>query len=104
MILGITRDVIAADMAELFRAKLATILRVPGSAVTCTLRLENGKIIPKIEIDGDAAEGLSPDQIREVIASVWKGVPPLPGIREMFIQRLLDMRSRRVRPETQKAS
>lgn len=101
MIIGITQDVIAADMAELFRAKLAMILRVPGSAVTCTIGIESGKVVPKIEVSNDAAKGLSPDQIRQVIVSVWKGVPPLSGIRGELSERLIGMRSRRVRSETQ---
>lgn len=97
IVLGITQDVVLAEIIELLRLRLMSILKIPSEAVNCEMAVSSqGKIIPEIQIDTEAAEGLTPDQIRDVVQSVWWGVQPVrPGIRDELEERLQDLRSRR---------
>jgi hypothetical protein len=94
IVLGITRDVVFAEIAALIGLKLAHILKIDPEDITCSIALAKGKVIPEIQVDGDAAEGLEPTQIKEVIQSVWWGVKP------ELEQRLQDLGSRRGKEET----
>lgn len=102
IVLGITTDVVFAEMVELMRLRLASVLQIPESAVDCQVAVKDGKIIPEINISMDMAEGLTPEQVTEVIQAVWWGVKPVrPGIRDELEDRLLDLRTRRAREKTE---
>jgi hypothetical protein len=103
LIFALTRDVVAKEIGEMLQLKLASVLQVPPNAVSCVVELHVDKVVPHIQVDNDIAEGLSPDQIRKVIQSIWCGVQPVrPGVRDILEERLKGLRSRRVREEAQK--
>jgi len=90
IVLGITRDVVFMEIAELIRLKLAHILKIhPNDHIECSITVAKGKVIPEIQINAGAADGLEASQIKEVIQSVWWGVKP------ELEQRLQDLGSRR---------
>ena len=89
MTLGITTDVVMTEIATLVKLKLAHVLKIELKDVGCFLGYQDNKVIPEITVDGDAAEGLEPSQIKEVIQAVWWGVKP------ELEMRLADLGSRR---------
>lgn len=93
MLLGITRDVVLTEIATLTRLKLANVMKVTLEDVSCSISWHEGKVVPEITIDADSAEGLEPDQIRQVIQSVWWGIKP------ELEERLRGLRTRRAREE-----
>lgn len=96
IVLGLTQDVVLSEIVELLRLKIVDILKIPRSAVQCGFSAENGKIFPEIQVSQTMAEGVSSDEIEEVIKSLWFGSPPvLPGIRDELRDRLADLRSTR---------
>lgn len=98
-----TQEVIAKEIGELLQLKLASIFQTPAHAVTCTVEFHRTKVVPHIEVDNDIAEGLTPDQIKNVIGSVWWGIQPVRrGVKEILEERLADLRSRRVKKEAKK--
>lgn len=103
ILLLLTRDAIAKEIGELLQLKLASIFQTPAHAVTCTVELHGMKAVPHIVVDNDIAEGLTPDQIRSVISSVWRGIQPVrQGVKETLEERLSGLRSRRVEKEAKK--
>lgn len=97
IVLGITQDVVLAEIMELLRLRIMSILKISAEAVHCEIAVSSqGKIIPEINIDMDAAKGLTADQVKDVVQSIWWGVQPVrPGIRDELEERLQDLRSRR---------
>ena len=96
IVLGVTRDVVVMEIAELLRLKLANILKIDLPAIECSITLAKGKVIPEINVDANAAKGLEHSQIKEVIQSVWWGV------KAELEQRLQDLGSRRDKEEAKK--
>lgn len=94
IVLGITRDVVMMEIAELLRLKLAGIMKIDLPSIECSITVAKGKVIPEINVDAHAAEGLEHAQIKEVIQSVWWGV------KAELEERLQDLGSRRVKEET----
>ena len=72
IVLGLSRDRMMMEISELARLKLAALLRVDIGDVTFTLVMYDGKMVPEIQVDN--AEGLTADQVKEVIQQVWWGV------------------------------
>jgi len=95
-VLGITRDVVVMEISELLRLKLAHILKIAPKHIECSITLMQGKVIPEINVDANAAEGLEHSQIKEVIQSVWWGV------KSEMEQRLQDLGSKRGKEEEKK--
>ena len=94
IVLGITRDVVIMEIAELLRLKLAHVMKIGPNDIECSITVAKGKVIPEINVNADAAEGLDESQIKEVIQSVWWGV------KAELEERLQDLGSRRVKEET----
>ena len=89
IVLGITRDVVFTEIAMLISLKLANILKIDPEHIGCSITVGQGRVIPEINVDANAAEGLEASQIKEVIQSVWWGVKP------ELEQRLQDLGSKR---------
>lgn len=105
IVLGITFDVIYMEVIELFRLRLCSILKVPESAVNCRVTVKDGKMMPEVDVDLDAAKGVEAEQVKAVIQSVWWGVPPVrPGIRDELAERLQDLGTRRAREKAEAQS
>jgi hypothetical protein len=104
VVLGISCDVVYMEIIELFRLRLSSILQVPESAIDCRVTVEQGKVMPEVNIDLEKAEGATAEQVKEVIQSVWWGVPPVrSGIRDELIERLQDLGTTRAREKKEEA-
>jgi hypothetical protein len=103
IIIALTSEVVCAEIVELLRLRLGSILKVPQSAVTCHFTVKGNKISPEIQVDLDKAEGVTAATVQKVIQIVWCGTPPIKlGLRDELEIRLRDLRSERVKEETKK--
>jgi len=91
MVLGITTEVVNTEIVTLVRMKLSNILKISLDSIHCGILWHDGKVIPEINIETDSAEGLSSDDIRQVIQSIWWGIKP------ELEERLRGLRTRRAR-------
>jgi hypothetical protein len=103
IIIALTSEVVCAEIVELLRLRLGSILKIPQSAVSCHFSVKGSIISPKIQVDLEKAEGVDAATVLEVIESVWCGIPSIkPGLRDELGIRLRDLRSERAKEETKK--
>lgn len=84
---------VAREIGELLTLKLSNILKVPIGTIHCQFLLHDGRIVPDIGVPREAAEGLTDEQIAQVIQQVWWGRKPI------LEERLRDLRSCRDKEE-----
>lgn len=70
-LLLLNKEVVITEIMELAALKISGILKVKPDAVTASLELEDGKLVPKFEVSRFETDGLSSRDVEEVMATVY---------------------------------
>lgn len=88
VVLGLSDDVVANEMALLARLKMAHSFEVPLDEVQCSIYLSGNRMCPEFSVDRECV-GKTDEEITGVLQSVWSEVKP------ELERRLTDLRTYR---------
>ena len=77
----LTRETVIIECIELARMKIAGVLKVPLESVTAKVSVRKGRVSPEFQVGMGDAVGVTEDQIREVVGSVYRWVKAEMGQR-----------------------
>lgn len=72
MIFALTKDYVVWEVLELARLQMAEVLHVDPSVIEASADLGNEKLQPNFQLPLEAAKGLTPDEIRQVMAGIYQ--------------------------------
>ncbi len=71
MIFLLNPEYVVWEVVELARLQICEVLKVPTEKVEAKIDLADGKLSPEFLIDADDVEGVTPDEIREVMRNIY---------------------------------
>lgn len=71
MIFLLNPEYVVWEVVELARLQICEVLKVPTSKVEATIDLADGRMSPEFLVDADDVDGVTLDEIREVMRHVY---------------------------------
>jgi hypothetical protein len=101
MIFLFNKTYVIWEVIELARLHICEVLRIPPSAVEAKINMDNSGISPEFNVSMEACEGAQPEQIREVIESIYQDCKEEMHLRLVGVSRTRDDVLRELRCEPQ---
>lgn len=68
----LNKEIVANEVMELARLKIAAALKIPPKIVDAEWKIEGGLATPSFTVDLNRVEGMTEDTVRQTLGATWR--------------------------------